>query len=92
MSDTYRNGPRAVSRLTPRQYRVTQQGATGPTFELPVLGQHGPADEGRAALLHRLRCAAFVPLDDREPEGYGAWHKLFEHQTTQGVHHDERQS
>ena len=32
MSDTYRKDPGAVSRLTPEQYRVTQQSATEPPF------------------------------------------------------------
>ena len=32
MSDTYRKDPEAVSRLTPEQYRVTQENGTEPAF------------------------------------------------------------
>jgi methionine-R-sulfoxide reductase len=32
VSDTYRKDPEAVSRLTPEQYRVTQQDGTEPAF------------------------------------------------------------
>lgn len=32
MTDTYRKDPEAVARLTPEQYRVTQQSATEPPF------------------------------------------------------------
>jgi peptide-methionine (R)-S-oxide reductase len=32
MSDNYRKDPEAIARLTPKQYRVTQQDATEPAF------------------------------------------------------------
>ena len=32
MADTYRKDPEAISRLTPEQYRVTQQNGTEPAF------------------------------------------------------------
>jgi hypothetical protein len=34
MADNYRKDPEAVSRLTPEQYRVTQESATEPPFRL----------------------------------------------------------
>jgi peptide-methionine (R)-S-oxide reductase len=32
MADNYRKDPEAVSRLTPEQYRVTQESVTEPPF------------------------------------------------------------
>ena len=32
MADNYRKNPEAISRLTPEQYRVTQQNGTEPAF------------------------------------------------------------
>ena len=32
MADNYRKDPEAISRLTPEQYKVTQEAATEPAF------------------------------------------------------------
>jgi peptide-methionine (R)-S-oxide reductase len=147
MPDTYRKDPQAISRLTPEQYRVTQENGTEqafnntycnnkepgiyvdivsgeplfasinkydsgtgwPSFTVPIEpgnviekhdsshGMHrievrsahadshlghvfndGPADAG--GLRYCLNSAAlrFIPLDDLETEGYGAYRHLFE--------------
>ena len=39
MTDSYRKEPGRVSQLTPRQYEVTQEGATEPAFDNEFLGQ-----------------------------------------------------
>jgi peptide-methionine (R)-S-oxide reductase len=147
MPDSYHKDPDAVSRLTPEQYRVTQQGATElafsneywdnkepgiyvdvvsgeplfasvnkfdshtgwPSFTVPIEpgnvaekqdGSHGmirteirsvhgdshlghvfpdgPADEGGLRYCINSAALHFVPLDDLEREGYGAYRKLFE--------------
>jgi peptide-methionine (R)-S-oxide reductase len=147
MPDTYRKDPQAISRLTPEQYRVTQENRTEqafnnaycdnkepgiyvdivsgeplfasvnkydsgtgwPSFTVPIepgnviekldsshgmrrtevrsahadshLGHvfnDGPAEAG--GLRYCLNSAAlrFIPLDDLETEGYGAYRNLFE--------------
>lgn len=40
MSDEYRKAPEAVSRLTPEQYRVTQEAATEPAFRNEFWDNH----------------------------------------------------
>ncbi len=147
MHDTYRKDPQAISRLTPEQYRVTQENGTErafsnvycdnkdpgiyvdivsgeplfasvskydsgtgwPSFTVPLepdnviekpdvsygmrrtevrsahadshLGHvfdDGPADAG--GLRYCLNSAAlrFIPLDDLDTEGYGAYRTLFD--------------
>ena len=46
----------------------------------------GPAEAGGLRYCINSASLRFVPLDDLEREGYGAYRKLFE--TTTGVHHD----
>ncbi len=131
MPDSYRKDPQAISRLTPEQYRVTQENGTErafgnaycdnkepgiyvdsgtgwPSFTVPLepgnviekpdsshgmqrtevrsahadshLGHvfnDGPPDAG--GLRYCLNSAAlrFIPLDDLEAEGYGAYRNLF---------------
>jgi len=147
MPDTYGKDPQAISRLTPEQYRVTQENGTErafdntycdnkepgiyvdivsgeplfasvnkyesgtgwPSFTVPIepgnviekvdsshgmrrtevrsahadshlghLFNDGPAEAG--GLRYCLNSAAlrFIPLDDLEAEGYGAYRSLFE--------------
>jgi methionine-R-sulfoxide reductase len=42
MADDYRKDPEAVSRLTPEQYRVTQESATEPPFRNEYWDNHEP--------------------------------------------------
>jgi peptide-methionine (R)-S-oxide reductase len=42
MADNYRKDPEAVSRLTPEQYRVTQESATEPPFRNEYWDNHEP--------------------------------------------------
>ena len=147
MSDNYRKDPEAVSRLTPEQYRVTQESATEPpfrneywdnhepglyvdvvsgeplftsaskfdshtgwpSFTAPVEpgnvvqhrdfkmlfprtevrsahgGSHlghvfhdGPREAGGLRYCINSAALRFIPVDDLEREGYGAYRKLFE--------------
>lgn len=116
MSDNYGKDPDAISRLTPEQYRVTQQNGTEPAFhneywdnKEPGLyvdvvvrrrdfrhlmirtevrsahgGSHlghvfrdGPAEAGGLRYCINSAALRFVPLDDLEREGYGAYRNLF---------------
>jgi methionine-R-sulfoxide reductase len=147
VSDKYRKDPEAIIRLTPEQYRVTQQSATEPPFDntywdnkepgiyvdvvsgeplfasvnkydshsgwpsftVPIepgnvvehqdnaygmirtevrsanadshLGHvfpDGPAEAGGLRYCINSASLRFIPLDDLEREGYGAYRKLFE--------------
>ena len=147
MSDNYRKDPDAIARLTPKQYRVTQQDSTEPAFSneywdnkepgiyvdvvsgeplfasvnkydshsgwpsftVPIEPQNvverqdtdlgmirtevrsthgdshlghvfpdGPAEEGGLRYCINSAALRFIPLDDLEREGYGAYRKLFE--------------
>jgi peptide-methionine (R)-S-oxide reductase len=42
MADNYRKDPEAISRLTPEQYRVTQESATEPPFRNEFWDDHEP--------------------------------------------------
>ena len=42
MSDNYRKDPDAIARLTPKQYRVTQQASTEPAFGNEYWDNHEP--------------------------------------------------
>jgi methionine-R-sulfoxide reductase len=147
MADNYRKDPEAISRLTPEQYRITQQNGTEPAFRneywdnkepgiyvdvvsgeplfasvskydsgsgwpsftVPVEpgnvvehrdashgmirtevrsangGSHlghvfpdGPAEAGGLRYCINSAALRFIPLDDLEREGYGAYRTLFE--------------
>ncbi len=64
MTDDYRKDPEAVARLTPQQYRVT-------------CSTTGPREAGGLRYCINSAALRFVPVDDLEREGYGAYRKLF---------------
>jgi peptide-methionine (R)-S-oxide reductase len=147
VADTYRKDPEAISRLTPEQYRVTQQADTEPpfrnefwdnkeqgiyvdvvsgeplfasvnkydshsgwpSFTVPIdpgnVTEHsdishgmvrtevrsahgdshlghvfpdGPPEAGGLRYCINSAALRFIPLDDLEREGYGAYRKLFD--------------
>ena len=48
----------------------------------------GPAEAGGLRYCINSAALRFIPLDDLEREGYGAYRKLFEDVTTPGAHHE----